>query len=246
MTRHLAQVVAIEADVRKQTAARLAEAHHPLSAPGMFDGLSAEYRTVIDGGEELTPEGNRVQATVADLLDATRDAWIDLFDVTAARDFTNCQTGTVADVQVGGDVLVRDAPLPWLLWLDRWLDDAENLVKRLPTLPADTVWEPTSRPGVWRSEPRETLRQVNRPEVMVLHEAVGPHAPQTQVINVARTEGVWTRHRFSGALPPGRREEILRKVRLLRTAVHTAREQLKRVEALDPKPGAAVLGFLFD
>lgn len=246
MTRYLGQVVAIEADVRKAVAARLAESRRPLDAPGMLDGLSAEYRPLFEDGEQLPPEGMRVQATVQEMLDTTQDVLVELLDITASRDYTNSRPDAVADVAVGDQVLVRAAPMPYLLTLDRQLDEIDTFVKRLPTLPADTEWQLHEARGVWRSEARDTMRQISVPEVIVRHEAVGPHPPQTDLVNVPKSVGVWTRRRFSGAIHPERRDEILRRIRLLRRAVHTAREQVKRVEAEDPAPGAAALGYLFD
>lgn len=246
MTKSLAQVVAIEADVRKQVATRLGESRRGLDAQGMLEGLSAEYQPLIEDGEQLPPEGNRVQATVKEMIEATRDTLLDLFDTTAARDYTNSQTDTVADVRVGEDVLVRAAPMPYLLWLDRQLDDVETFVRRLPTLPADTEWELVEERGVYRSEPRETMRQVNVHKVITMAEATDKHPAQTQLVALPESVGRWTRRKYSGAVPPERREQILRRIRLLRRAVHTAREQVKRVDALDPAPGAAVLSYLFD
>lgn len=247
MPKYLGQVVAIENDIRKSTMRELTDAYHALDKPALLEGLVGEYKAFADeGGEELPAETQRVQATVEEMVDATRDALAQLFDITAARDFTNCSGAAKADVTIGDQVLVEDAPVPYLLWLDKQLDNLHAFVTRMPTLSPSTEWRLAEARGVYGSTPVKTIRQIQQHKVITLAAATDKHQAQCQVVAEQIPVGTWTRIKFSGAVPVSRRETLLRRIATLKGAVHAAREQAKRVEALEPTVGKRVLGYLFD
>lgn len=247
MPKYLGQVVAIEADVRKATMRKLTDAYHALDKPALMEGLVGEYKAFADeGGEELPPETQRVQATVEEMVEATRDALAHLFDVTAARDYTNCSGTAKADVAVGEQVLIEDAPVPYLLWLDKQLDNLHAFVTRMPTLSPSTEWTMAEGRGVYGSTAVKTIRQIQQHKVITLAAATDKHQAQCQVVAEQVPVGTWTRIKFSGAVPVSRRETLLRRIATLKGAVHAAREQAKRVEVVEPTIGKRVLGYLFD
>lgn len=246
MPKYLGQVVAIEADVRKAAKRTLTDAYHALSKPDLLGGISGTYEPAVDGGEQLPEEGTRVQATVEEMIVTTRDVLVSMFDATAARDFTNASGGAKADIVVGDQTLVVGAPVPYILWLDRQLDDLTAFVTRIPTHSASTTWELAEQRGVYKSEPVRTARAVQQHKVITLADATQYHPAQAQVVAEQVTVGTWTRIKYTGSVPVSRREEILRRIATLRAALHTAREQANRVEADEPPVGARVLGYLFD
>lgn len=246
MTKYLGQVVAIEADVRKAAARKLTDTYHALDKPALLEGLTGDYEPAFDGGEQLPSEGARVQATVEEMVEATRETLASLFDVTAARDFTNSSGTAKADIIVGEQTLVESAPVPYILWLDRQLDDLQAFVTRIPTHSPSTIWELAESRGVYKSTPVKTSRQVQQHKVITLAAATDKHQAQAQVVAEQVTAGTWTRIKFSGAVPVSRRETLLRRISTLRAAVHAAREQANRVEAVEPVVGARILGYLFD
>lgn len=246
VTKYLGQVVAIESDIRKAAQRKLTDSYHALDKPAMLEGLTGEYTSAVDGGEELPGEELRVQATVEEMIAATRDVLGDMFDATAARDFTNCAGAAKADIAVGEQVLVPDAPVPYILWLDRQLDDLATFARRIPTHSPATTWELAEERGVYKSAPVRTARQVPQHKVITLAEATQHHQAQAQLVAESVTVGTWTRVKYSGGVPVARREEILRRIATLRVALHAAREQANRVEAVEPVVGARVLSYLFD
>lgn len=243
--RYLGQVVGIADDVRKSTNFRLNEARHAIGKPQLYEGLIGTYEPAFEDGERLPAEEQRVQATAEEMISATRDVLTELMDVIAARDFTNASGTAKADVVVGDQVLVEGAPVPYLLWLDRQLDELSAFVTHLPTLSPSTEWELHEARGVYKSTPVKTVRQVQRHKVLTLANATKEHPAQVQVVAEPETAGTWTRIRYSGAVPVARREEILRRIGELRAALHVAREQANRVEALEPAVGGRLLGYLF-
>jgi hypothetical protein len=246
MAKYLGQVVAIEADVRKAAKRKLTDAYHALEKPAMLEGISGTYEPAVDGGEQLPDEGQRVQATVEEMIAATRDVLAAMFDSTAARDFTNSSGAAKADIVVGDQTLVEDAPVPYILWLDRQLDDLQAFTERIPTHSPSTTWELAEARGVYKSAPVKTARQTQQHKVITIAEATQHHQAQAQVVAEQVTAGTWTRIKYTGGVPVSRREEILRRIATLRAALHAAREQANRVEAVEPVVGARVLGYLFD
>lgn len=248
MPKYLGQTVAIEADVRKRTMRDLTTAYHALDKPNLLEGHHGEYERVNDTeGLELVPEDQRVQATVKEMIDVTKEKMAELFDVTAARDWTNSSGMAKADVIVGETVLIPDAPIPYLLWLDRKLDELHAFATRIPTLSASTTWKPEDEErGIYKSAPVVTLRQTQQTKVIPVFQPTDKHPGQAQVVQEPVVEGRWTRIKLSGAMPVSDRERILRRIATLQNAVHAAREKAKRVESLEPVIGNGVMNYLFD
>lgn len=246
MTKYLGQVIAIEADVRKTAKRRLTDSYHALDKPAMLDGISGTYEPAVDGGEQLPDESQRVQATVEEMILSTREALAAMFDATAARDFTNASGDAKADIVVGDQTLVEGAPVPYILWLDRQLDDLQAFTERIPTHSPSTTWELAEARGVYKSTPVKTARQTQQHKVITIAEATQHHQAQAQVVAEQVTVGFWTRIKYSGGVPVSRREEILRRIAILRVSLHAARAQANRVEADEPVVGARLLGYLFD
>lgn len=246
MPKYLGQIVAIEAGIRKAAMRKLTDAYHALDRPAMLEGISGTYEPAVDGGEQLPNEGVRVQATAEEMITATRGILAEMFDATAARDFTNCSGTAKANIVVGDQALIENAPVPYILWLLRELDKLQAFVTRIPTLSPSTTWELEEARGVYRSEPVRTARQVQAHRVLKLADATERHQEQVQVVQEAVTAGTWTRVKFTGAVPVSRREEILQRITTLRAALHSAHQEANRVEALEPGVGTRLLSFLFD
>lgn len=247
MPKYLSQVVAQRPDIQKRATRLLADAHHALQVPALLEGNSGVYEPKHEDGEKLPDEFKAVTVTVREMARQTRDALVDLFDITAARDFTNGpESGAVADVEVNGETLVANAPVPFLLWLERQLDDIRTFVDKLPTLDPGITWELHDSRGVYRSAPEVKIRQVNIPRTHVLFEPTEHQPGQGQIYQETVGIGKWTRRKFSGAIPVDEKRELQSRVAALHAAVQAARERANRVEAKDPRPGDTVLDFLFD
>jgi hypothetical protein len=243
----LSTVLALEQDARRTAREKLTAAYHALDKPGMMEGIERRYSPEIDGGEQLPTEGVRVQATVEEMIGATRDVLASLFDLTAARDFTNAGGEAKADVTVGGTTLVVDAPVPYLLWLLTQLDNLRTFAERIPTHSASTEWsiEEPSR-GVWKSLPEETIRRVPEQRALTLAQATDKHPAQVQLVTDTVKTGTWTSIKLTGGVPTKRKEALLKRIATLRDAVHTARQEANRVEAIEPLIGERLLAYLFD
>lgn len=249
--KYLGQVVAIEADVRKATLRELTDAHRALGKPVLIEGLEQTYQKRFEEGADLPPEGNQVQYTVKEMIDATRASLIRMFDATAARDYTNAGVGIgdgapVADVVVEDIVLVENAPVPYLLWLEKQLDDLMTFARKLPTHDPSTTWELEDPRGVYRSAPVRTSRTTPEPRSIVVVPPTGPHPAVTRDYVENVVQGYWTKVRKTGAIPVEERARLVRRIETVQRAVKMAREKANRADAVEPRVGERVMSYLFD
>src|SRR5262245_19024708 len=126
----LNQILAVEKSVKAGAQRALTDAYHAIQKPTLLSGLSRTYQPVDDEGEQFPPESTRVQVQVEDTLKDVGAALTKLFDVTATKDWTNCDAR--ADVKVDGQVVVSDAPVTYLLFLEKQLTDLHTMVSKLP------------------------------------------------------------------------------------------------------------------
>lgn len=243
--KYLGQVVAIANDTIKNTQKLATDTRQLLKRPGdLMTGRQRDYQSV-DDGEELPSDTQRVQLTVHEVLDAAQKAWKEAFDIVASRDFSNAQAGAVADVRVGDTVLVADAPMPFLLWLDARLDDIETVANEIPVHDAGAEWELFDPRGVYASKPVRSASKKQVPRVDVVVPATDKFPAQVRDWTDNVVQGYWTTVNLTGAVPITEKAELIDRIHAVKRAVHVAREEINRVEAVDPAPGARVLEYLF-
>ncbi len=78
----------------------LTEAYQLLQEPAVLAGISRTCQPVDEDGEQHPPESKKVQMQAEDLIDEVTTALTDLFDLTATKDWANCDAR--ADVVVDG------------------------------------------------------------------------------------------------------------------------------------------------
>src|SRR5688572_20797144 len=113
MTR-LNQIIAVEKGVKSRSFQELTEAHHALQKPALLSGISRTYRPKDEEGEQLPPESTKVQLKADEIIRQTTSILTRLFDVTATKDWANCEAR--ADVVVDGEVLLPGVPIAHLLF----------------------------------------------------------------------------------------------------------------------------------
>ena len=138
MAAKLNQIIAIEKGVKSTSFQELTEAHHLLQKPSLLAGLSRTYQPKDEEGEQFPPEFTRVQASAETVIKDTAKILTKLFDVTAAKDWANCQAR--ADIVVDGRTLAADVPATYLLFLEKQLVDMHTFIRKLPTLDPSETW----------------------------------------------------------------------------------------------------------
>ncbi|TDD39365.1 hypothetical protein E1286_35270 [Nonomuraea terrae] len=239
----LNQILAVEKGVKAGSQRAVTDAYHAIQKAPLLSGLSRTYQPIDDEGEQLPPESTRVQVKAEEVLADVAKALTRLFDVTAAKDWTN--TVARSDVVVDGQTLLRDVPVTYLLFLEKQLVDLHTFVAKLPTLDPAETWTFDDNAETWRTEPVKTTRTKKVPRNHVLAEATDKHPAQVQVFTEDVVVGYWTKTAFSGALPARRVNELLARVQKLQDAVKYAREEANGTEAEEREIGAAVFRYLF-
>lgn len=243
MVTHLSQVIAIEKDVKDKAASALAHARNLLSNSGKLTGISRSYTPNEDGGAVLPSESTRVQVKVSTVLKDIQAHLASLFDVTATKDWTNCQAK--ADVIVDGAVLLKNVPATYLLFLEKQCAELLSFARSLPTLDAAEVWTYDNSQDCWATPPVETIRSKKIKQSKTVFEGTQHHPPQFLVWDEDVPEGRWKTIHFSGAMRASEQNAMIERIEKVQRAVKFAREEANRSTALPQEVGAAVLRYIF-
>ena len=134
----LNQIIAVSKGVKSQTLRSLTDAHRDVQKQPLLSGISRTYQARDDEGERLPAESTKVQLTATGVIEDVKASLSRLFDVVATLDTAN--THAKADVVVDGVMLVADAPVTYLLFLEKQLTDLQTFVAKLPTLDPSENW----------------------------------------------------------------------------------------------------------
>lgn len=243
MATKLNQILAVEKGVKSDTQRKVTDAYHQVQKNALLSGISRTYQPIDDEGEDLPAESTRVQIKADDVLRDVGSALTRLFDVTATKDWTN--TVARAHVVVDGETLIPDAPVTYLLFLEKQLADLHTFIAKLPTLDPSETWTLDASTDSYRTEPVKTTRTKKVLRNHVKAEATDKHPAQVEVYTEDIVVGYWTKVAFSGALPAARVRALTDRVTKLQNAVKFAREEANSAAVTDRNVGDAVFGYLF-
>jgi len=239
----LNKIVAVEKSVKSATAKGMGEQRKQLEKTTLLGGLSRTYRSKDEEGDLLPAEHTRVQVRATDVLTELQDTLVRLFDVVATKDWGN--THARANVEVDGEVLLKDVPVTYLLFLEKQLAELRGFVERLPTLDQAEVWRYDENQACYATEPVETHRTRKVPRTLVKYEATEHHPAQTEVWHEDVIVGFWKTIKYSGAMPAHRVKQLLDRIERLEEAVKFAREEANGKEVDDIKHGRKVMTWIF-
>ncbi len=238
----LNQVIALRKGVISRTHAEVSRIHKEVQKPALLAGMTRTYRKIDDDDPDLPGDTQRVQLLAERALDEARAALVNLFDVTAQIDYTN--QVAVADVVVGETVILRDAPVSFLLFLEKQLVDIATFVKKLPVLDPAKSWHWDSNANAWATDRTTTVRSRKVLRNHVVAPATDKHPAQVQVYQEDISAGYWDTITFSGAVDGARVKQLLDRVRALSDAVKVAREAANMTPVVQVSVGDAIFGYL--
>lgn len=241
--RALNKVVAVEKSVKSDVYRKFSDLHHKVQKAPLLSGISRVYRSKDDDGDILPPEETRVQVRAQEVIDEATEILTKLFDVIATKDWGNTQAR--ADVVVDGRVLVKDAPVTYLIFLEKQLNDLKTFIEKLPVLDASEVWQWDENQACFATQAIDTHRTKKVPRVLVKYEATEHHPAQTEVWQEDVVVGFWRTIKFSGALPKQRIKTLLGRVEKLSQAVKFAREEANAHKVEEQRVGRPVLDWIF-
>lgn len=242
----LNQIVAVEKGEKLAVNKETAPLFHAAKNAALFHGLTKTYEPRDEDGAVYPDETVPVQRTVVDLLEAFAKPSTRLLDVISTKE--NANTEARADVRVDGETIIEQAPVSFLLQLEKYLQqEVRGLLVSLPTLDTAQSWEASESGDRGVSETPVTQRHKNKKitRPMVLAPATDKHPAQVQLVNEDILEGYWNEKRFSGAVSGSRKQELIERVDKLINAVKFAREEANGITVTDKPVGAAVFGYLF-
>lgn len=240
----LNQIIALRPDVSSRAERVETDLYHRIQVADSLFGITKTYEPKNDGADVYAGESKIVE-TKADQVASTFGVAMErLLDLTLTLETAN--TEAKADVVVDGVVLVKDAPVTYLLFLEKHMIRARAFINKLPTLDPSKEWKWDADLGVHRwSEPVKANKVKKVPAAQVLYEATKEHPAQVKPYEDTILEGWWTTTGFSGALPASRKAQLIQRVDALSEAITFAREQANQGEVTDRKVGAAISGYLF-
>lgn len=239
----LNQILAIEKNKKTQLHKEITELHHATQKPPLLNGHHKVFTAREEDGESFPDDVQKVQHLHHEVIDQVCDRLAVLMDVTASKDWTNCNAK--ADLVVNGEPFLEQVPVPYLLFLEKELHDLHTFVEKICELDPGETWTLDPNSGQYRSEPVKTSKTKKLQKPIVLYDATPDHPAQTQLITEDVVIGHWTTTKFSGAIPRPRKKMLLERISLLEDAAKFAREQANSIEATEPKVGRKILDFIF-
>ncbi len=240
----LNQIIAIEKGTKQRVFRFLSEAYKTFQKPALFNGLSRTYSKKDDDGEDYPDESKRVQFQTDSLMEEISDQLTELFDVTATKDWANCQA--VADITVDGVTLLESVPATYLLFLEKQLGNLKDEVSKLPELDPSYDWVLDGATYVWKSNPVLTSKTKKVHKPIVKYDATEHHPAQTELITVDEVVGTWTTVQHSGAVEAPRKKELQRRLQKLIDAIKFARESANGSKAEKMKVASPLLNYVFN
>lgn len=239
----LNQVLAIEKGVKSRVYGEITELHKAVQKPDLFNGFAKTYAPLDDEADKLPAEGKRVQHTVPDVLRTVSRLTTELMDLTARKDWTNCVAKS--DVVLNGKVIIAGAPVSYLLFLEKQLNDMHTLAKALPVLDETHSWSKDASSGLMKAEPIQTHRTKKVPKVITLVQPTPEHPGQAQMVAEDVVAGYWTNVQQSGAIGKVDKQKLLERIEALSNSVKQAREAANMFDVVaTPKIGEPIFNFL--
>lgn len=219
----LNQIIAVEKGIKSKSHSSLSELYKIVQKPDLFNGMTKKYEKKDEDSEDLPGENKRVQYTVSEILKTSERSIQELIDITARKDYTNCEAK--ADVVVDGVELVKGAPVSFLLFLEKMFTDFRTFANSLPELDNSESWSFDKEALLHKTNPIKTHRtkKVSKPIVLYPHSA--EHPAQTQLITEDIIAGYWNQIKTSGAMPKNEKRVLVEKIDALLKGIKEAREQ---------------------
>jgi hypothetical protein len=243
----LHQVVAVKSGAKTRTQAAITDVHKLCQKEPLFSGLHRTYSPIkdaADGGIALPEERTHLQMTGLKAITAAMENWLEAIDLESTINAANAEAK--ADVEVNGKVLIKDAPVTFLMELEHKLDDMHKFVEVLPRLSPDIEWTWDENQQCYRNKHEiKTTKGEKIAYPFVRFKGDQHHPPQVDKEFKDEVVGYWTALKYSGAVSVQDHKAMLERVVELQKAVKMAKEKANQVEAPDRPVAAGLLDYVF-
>ena len=211
----------------------------------LFQGFVRDYRPFDENEPTLAPEINKVDTTVDEKLKYITGAIERHFKALEQIDRTN--QVAVADLVINGVTIATNVPATFLLSMEKRLKHIQSVLKAIPTLQPGTEWveDENERAGVYKTknvvERFKTKKDVEAKEISP---ATKEHKAQVEVLSVDRPVGKYTEQKWSGAITPRAKSQLLERFEKMIVACKQARQRANCVEVVEASATKAMLQYL--
>jgi hypothetical protein len=244
----LNQILAIEAGTRKRDYADLTKTHQTLQKGTLFEGHIRTFKPRDEDGQQYPDDKKPVQLDAKELVKEIQGQITDLFNVVATKDWGNtkaCANIVIEDKDGNEKVLAKNVPTPYLLFLEKQLQDIRTFIKKLPTLSTSKKWDYDSARGMYCAEQEKTIKTQKIDEVVVLYPHTPEHPAQTQLSKKDVIVGEWTELHVSTAFKVDDVKAMEIRLTQVERAVKFAREQANSIEIERKDVGTKILDYVF-
>ncbi len=240
----LNQCLSIEKGIRTSSRNTLTELHKASQKADLMNGHVRSYSPAFEEGEDYPDERRNVQFKFRDVFSQVESCMGELFNVTAIKDIANCEAK--ADVMLEGRAIIPQAPVTYLLFLEKQLTDLHTFVSKVVELNGNDVWHYDENEGCMVSSPVRMQKKQKDKVPVTLAPPTKEHPAQVELVDREVVVGHWDTTKYSGAIPRQRKKEILDRITKLANAVKCAREQANCYEIKEqPNIGKVVFEYLF-
>ena len=239
----LNQVLAIVKGRKTVLNTEISALHHATQKSALVNGHHKTFVPKEEEGETYPDDVQHVQHRAKEVLEQVCDRLAQVLDVTATRDWANCQAR--ADVLLDGEVFLEKVPVTYLIFLEKELHDQHTFVSKMVELDPAEQWTLDPNSGLFRSEAVKTHKTKKLQKAIVKYDATPEHPAQTELITQDVVIGHWTTTKFSGAISRPDKKAVLDRISKLEDAVKFARVQANSMEAPEQKNGRKILDFIF-
>lgn len=239
----LNQILAIEKGRKTDRTKALTELHRATQKAEAMRGHKRTYQARDENGETFPDDSQPVQLHYRDAIKRAGEIVGSLMDTVATKDYANCSA--TADVSINGKTFLKDAPVTFLLYLEKELHDMRTLVDKMSVLDPGDEWTEDRASGIRRSVPAHQKKTKKLQRGIVLYDATKDHPAQTQLVVEDVVVGTWETVKLSGEISPREKRAILDRIIQFEEAVKFAREKANGMDVDEKRVGAAIMAHLF-
>ncbi len=246
MTAKLHEVLAVEAELGNISKKLQAESINTFKKDNLFSGMFRELK-MFDEAQSFnnTTDRQELTTTVDENLGYITPHVARYWDAVAQKDATN-QTA-VADIVIGGEVLVAAVSSTTLLGLETKLGEFRKVLEGIPIVASGVAWkkDETMRDGIFVTEHVENSFKTEKSiEFKEASPATKEHRAQVAQLDKTVNVGEYETTKWSGAYTPKRKAEVLANLDILRNAVKKARQRANNTPVVDVHLGETLLAFI--
>ena len=241
----LNQVIAQELGIKSQGTAALTKLHRSLEVASLVNGLTKTYTPLAEEGVQYPGESTPVQIKALSALAEVATVQSRMWNIEATKDTGNREA--VADLIVDGELLIPDAPVSWLIYMEKQLDDVHTVVAKLITLDPAERWTWDANEEQWvAASPKRTMKTAKTPRNHVKAEATIQHPAQVEMYYEDVPVGTWTTTQFSGAVSAAQKRQLIGRVETLQRAIKVARAAANMTEVELVDVGTPLFAYLLE